>query len=413
MKQILGLGVLVSLVLVTGCHRFAADASRATAFQPVQISAPDVDAAEPVTATAPDGGFYVAWVNHNANSKSDVMLAHYDSEGATASSPVMVNEQAGVATAWRGDPPSIAVADKSVYVLWTARVESDGKKGTDLYLSVSHDQGKTFASPVKVNDDKLPGAHGMHSLAVANDGKIYAAWLDERNIITPKPSKHAGGHHMESNRELFVTHSTDGGKTFSANRKVAENACPCCKTALAVSADGTLYAGWRQVLPGNFRHIAVASSTDGGANFSVPVIVSDDKWMLQGCPVSGPSLAADASGTLKVVWYAAGENDAPGLYFAETRDKGRTFSPRSLLMQETVKGTPALVGTSDRAVAIWQGAVGQQPETKVRELGGAGAAVSVAANAELPSGVLSKGKLFVAYITKVGEKRSVWLAKVG
>ena len=413
MKQILGLGVLVCLVLLTGCHRFAADASRATTFQPVQISAPEVDAAEPVTATAPDGGFYIAWVNHNANSKSDVMLARYDSEGATAGSPVMVNAQAGVATAWRGDPPSIAVADKSVYVLWTSRVESDGKKGTDLYLSVSHDQGKTFASPVKVNDDKVPGAHGMHSLAVANDGKIYAAWLDERNIITPKPSKHAGGHHMESNRELFVAHSTDGGKTFSANRKVAGDACPCCKTALAVSPDGTLYAGWRQVLPGNFRHIAVANSTDGGANFSAPVIVSDDKWMLQGCPVSGPSLAADASGVLKVVWYAAGENAAPGLYFAETRDQGRTFSPRSLLMQETVKGTPALVGANDRTVAIWQGAVGQQPETKVRELGGAGAAVSVAANAELPSGVLSKGKLFVAYITKVGEKRSVWLAKVG
>ena len=56
-------------------------------------------------------------------------------------------------------------------------------------------------------------------------------------------------------------------------------------------------------------------------------------------------------------------------------------------------------------------------ETKMRELGGAGAAVSVAANAELPSGAFSNDKLFVAYITKaitkVGEKRSVWLAKVG
>ena len=413
MKQILVWGVLVSLVFVTGCNRFAADASRAAAFQPVQISATDVDAAEPVTATAPDGGFFVAWVNHNANSQSDVMLARYDSEGAPSGSPVMVNQQAGVATAWRGDPPSVAVADKSVYVLWTARVESNGKKGTDLYLSVSHDQGKSFAPAVKVNDDKLPGAHGMHSLAVANDGKIYAAWLDERNISAPKPSKHAGGHHMESNRELFVAHSTDGGKTFSANRKVAENVCPCCKTALAVSTDGTLYTSWRQVLPGNFRHIAVASSTDGGSSFSSPVIVSDDKWMLQGCPVSGPSLSADASGTLKVVWYAAGEDAAPGLYFAETRDKGRTFSPRSLLMQEAVKGTPAIAGANDRAVAIWQGSVGQQPETKMRELGGTGDAVSVVANAELPSGVLTKGKLFVAYITKVGEKRSVWIAKVG
>ena len=167
------------------------------------------------------------------------------------------------------------------------------------------------------------------------------------------------------------------------------------------------------MLPGNFRHIAVASSTDGGANFSPAVIVSDDKWMLQGCPVSGPSLSIDNNGMLKVVWYAAGEGEAPGLYFAETRDKGRTFSPRSLLMQESVKGTPALAAGNDRAIAIWQGSGAQEPETKMRELGGAGSAVSVASNAELPSGAWCKDRLFVAYIATVAGKRSVWLTMVG
>lgn len=404
--------LLFSLLFVTGCQRFAADASPAT-FQPVQLSALEVDAAEPVTATAPGGGFFVAWVNHTAHHQADVMLARFDKEGAANGSAVRVNPQAGVATAWRGDPPSVAVTDRSVYVLWTQRIEVDGKKGTDLYLSASEDQGKTFATTVKVNDDKLPGAHGMHSLAVSRDGRIYVAWLDERNVSAPKPSKHAGGHHMESNRELFVASSVDGGKTFSANRKIAADACPCCKTALAVAADGTIYASWRQVLPGNFRHIAVATSNDGAANFSTPVIVSDDKWMLQGCPVSGPSLSTDPNGALEVVWYAAGEAGAPGLYFAETRDQGRSFSPRALLMQESVKGTPAIAAGGNRTFAVWQGTAGQQIETKMRELGGAGAAVSVAANAELPSGALCNDKLFVAYITKMGEKRSVWLAKVG
>ena len=412
MTRILFWSCLVSLLFVTGCSRFSANASRAT-FQPLQISAADVDAAEPVTVSAPGGDFYVAWVNHNANNQSDVMLARFDHEGAASGAPVRVNQQAGVATAWRGDPPSVAVSGQNVYVLWTARVESQGKSGTDLYFSVSHDGGKSFAAPVKVNDDKTTGAHGMHSLAVGNDGRIYVAWLDERNIQAPKPSPQAGGHHMESNRELFVADSNDGGKTFSANRKVAENACPCCKTALAVALDGTLYASWRQVLPGDFRHIAVASSNDSAASFSAPVIVSDDKWVLHGCPVSGSSLSVDTNGKLRVVWFAAGEGAAPGLYTAESTDKGHTFSPRALLMQDTVKGTPALATANDRAVAIWQGLGAQQTGTKVRELGSAGAAVSVAANAELPSGAFSKDKLFVAYISKAGEKRSVWLAKVG
>ncbi|HSK64847.1 MAG TPA: sialidase family protein, partial [Pyrinomonadaceae bacterium] len=401
MKQIIVWGLLISLLFVTGCGRFAADASHASSatFQPVQLSAPEVDAAEPVTATAPGGGFYVAWVNHVGHHQADVMLARFDNEGAPAGSAVRVNPEVGNATAWRGDPPSVAVTDRAVYVLWTARIEVEGKKGTDLYLSTSADQGKTFATAVKVNDDNLPGAHGMHSLAVSREGRIYVAWLDERNIRAPKPSKHAGGHHMESNRELFVASSIDGGKTFSTNRKIAADACPCCKTALAVSAEGTIYASWRQVLPGNFRHIAVARSTDGAANFSAPVIVSDDKWMLQGCPVSGPSLSTDPNGALKVVWYAAGEAGAPGLYFAETRDQGRSFSPRALLLQESVKGTPALVAGNYRTVAVWQGTAGEQIETRMRELGGAGAAVSVAANAELPSGALCNDKLFVAYVT--------------
>jgi hypothetical protein len=215
---------------------------------------------------------------------------------------------------------------------------------------------------------------------------------------------------MESNRDLYLAYSTDGGRTFSPNRKVASEACPCCKTALAVSADGTLYAGWRQVLPGSFRHIAVASSTDGGTKFSAPVVVSDDRWMLQGCPVSGPSLSVDtASGNLKVVWYAAGEGSAPGVYLAESKDNGRSFSPRQLLSQETVRGTPALALWDNNLIALWQNS--DVAETKMRDIGNAGAALSVAVNAELPAGAFANDKLFVAYIAKEKEKRSIWLLR--
>ena len=212
---------------------------------------------------------------------------------------------------------------------------------------------------------------------------------------------------MESNRDLFFAYSTDGGRTFSRNQKVAADACPCCKTALAVSRDGTLYAGWRQVLPGNYRHIAVVSSTDGGATFSSPRIVSDDRWVLQGCPVSGPSLSVDDSGKLKVLWYAAGEENTPGLYLAESSDKAHTFSPRQLVAQESVRGTPALTSGKSGPVAVWQAAA----ESKMSELGKAGSVLSVATNAELPAGAFSNGNLFVAYIAKEKEKRSIWLVK--
>ena len=398
--------LLLAIITFAGCNHIAATREPVA---PMQISASGVDAAEPATATAPDSTFYVAWVNHDAK-QADVMLAHFNHRAEMQGAPVRVNRQPGVATAWRGDQPTIAVAaDGAVYVLWTARVDEGAKHGTDIYLSTSTDGGQNFTNEVKVNDDKVPVAHGMHSLAVSKDGRIYTGWLDERNVHAPMPSMKAEGHHMESNRDLYFAYSTDGGHTFSANHKVASDACPCCKTSLAVSADGTLYAGWRQVLPGNYRHIAVASSTDGGTNFSTPVIVSDDRWMLQGCPVSGPSLSVDsASGNLKIVWFAAGENGAPGVYFAESKDKGHSFSPRQLLSQETVRGTPALAAGAHNMIAVWQSA--DTSETKMHVIGNTGAALSVAANAELPAGAFSNDKLFVAYIAKEKENRSIWLA---
>ena len=410
MSQTRTLGILLLALLVfAGCKHIAATREAAAPPQPIQISAPGIDAAEPATATAPDGTFYVAWVNHEAK-QADVMLARFNNKAEMQGAPVRVNRQPGVATAWRGDQPSVAVApDGAVYVLWTPRVEAGDKHGTDIYLSASTDGGQSFASEVKVNDDNVPGPHGMHSLAVAKDGRIYAGWLDERNVRAPKPSTKAEGHHMESNRDLYLATSTDGGRSFSANRKVASDACPCCKTSLAVAADGTLYAGWRQVLPGSFRHIAVASSTDGGTKFSAPVIVSDDHWMLQGCPVSGPSLSVDkASGLLTIIWFAAGENSAPGLYFAESKDKGHSFSPRQLLSQETVRGTPAL---ASGRIAVWQSA--DTAETRMRSIGTTGSALSVAANAELPAGAFANDRLFVAYIAKEKEKRSIWLLRAG
>ena len=410
-KLTIGVLYIALSLFLSACNRSTARETTApTLTSPlVLVSADGVDAAEPATGVAPDGSFYVAWVNHEPNNRADVMIGRYE-PGKAPAQAVRVNPEAGTATAWRGDPPSIAVGKNgSVYVLWTARVESNGKKGTDLYLSVSSDLGQTFATPVKINDDKVPGAHGMHSLQVADNGRIFVSWLDERNVVAPKPSTKADGHHMESNRELFIADSTDGGRTFSPNRRIASDACPCCKTALAVAKDVTVYVSWRHVLPGNYRHIAVATSSDAGATFSNPVIVSDDKWVLHGCPVSGPSLSVADNGSLKVLWYAAGEANAPGLYFTESKDKGRSFSSRQLLAQEGVRGTPVL--TAD--LAVWEKPGDAGSETKFRPVGHDGPAISVGSNLELPAAASTKDGLFVAYVSKVKEKRSVWLIKAG
>lgn len=355
-------GILsIGLVLLSGCQSSSLNplAGRERVLpglgQPVRVSSGDADAAEPAIASSPDGSLYVAWVVHGQNRQADVMIARFTSDGRIQGSAVRVNSPPGIATAWRGDPPTVAVApDHTVYVGWTARVVSKSGHATDLYLSSSRDHGQTFAAPVKVNDDDRPAVHGMHSLAIGSDGRVYVAWLDERNMA-PVPSMKmdakTSGHHVESNRDVFTAASNDGGRTFSANQRVAANACPCCKVALAVNSSGRLYISWRQVLPDDFRHIAVAASPDQGKTFTTPVIVSDDQWVLSGCPVSGSTLSISNDGKLRVLWYSEGDNGRTGLYWSESRDNGATFGPRQLVAAGKARGTSVLV----RDGAVWQG----------------------------------------------------------
>jgi hypothetical protein len=241
---------------------------------------------------------------------------------------------------------------------------------------------------VKVNDDQIQVGHGLHSLAVAAGGRVYLAWLDERNVAKPRVEATSVGHkHEEPNSEVFVATSTDGGRSFAPNRRVASDVCPCCKTSLAVGPDARLYVSWRQVLPGSFRHIAVASSSDGGSTFSGPAIVSDDRWKLDGCPVSGAALALD-QGSLRVVWYAEGDAGPAGLYTSESRDGGKSFAPRQLVREAKVRGTPVLIAGEPLPPAS----------------NGAGLDDDVVAAAATADRILR------VYVTKDGDRRSVSVA---
>ena len=425
--------MLCSLLLLSGCTKnspqiAAAEAKTdALSAQAVRVSAPGADAAEPSAAAAPDNGVYLVWVEHGAEKSADVFFQKLNEQGRPVGEKVRVNVETGAATAWRGDPPTIAVgSDGKIFVGWTARVinASEGNN-SNLVVSVSRDGGHSFDAPVKVNDDTEPAVHGMHSLAVDKNGLVYLAWLDERylhqDVAKPKPEEspaepktnsqnesHPTHKHSEANREVYFAVSKDGGKSFSPNKKLASDVCPCCKTSIVATEGGQVYAGWRQVLPGNFRHIAVAVSKDFGATFSPATIVSDDRWQIAGCPVSGASLAIGANNALNVVWFSAGEAGKPGIYRAQSVDGGKTFSPRALVSEGTAFGTQAvLTDEAKNLEAVW-GAGGKIIAGKLKET----SVVNELGEGELPSAALAGKNILVAFIHKENDQRAIWVASV-
>jgi hypothetical protein len=210
-----------------------------------------------------------------------------------------------------------------------------------------------WSEPVTVTDDSIFGSHNFHALYAAPDGALYASWLDGR----------AG------KSTVFMTRSTDGGRTWMPNvRAAAGEACPCCRTAMGSAKDGTLYLAWRQVFPGNVRDVVVARSDDRGATWREPVRAHADGWVFDGCPHAGPSLQVDGAGRVHVAWWT-GKQGAAGVWYAHSDDGARTFStPTPLGVAEFSR--PAHVqlaqGGEGRLIAAWDDGTLATPRIVVR-----------------------------------------------
>ncbi|HEY5125649.1 MAG TPA: T9SS type A sorting domain-containing protein [Ignavibacteria bacterium] len=80
----------------------------------------------------------------------------------------------------------------------------------DIYLVRSTNQGSTWSTPVRVNDDNTTTDQWMPAINVDKNGKIFISWFDSRvdttaNLLT----------------KVYGTVSTDGGLTFTTNNAIS------------------------------------------------------------------------------------------------------------------------------------------------------------------------------------------------
>ena len=287
------------------------------------------------------GGFYMAYVRR-ANASSDVMIRH-STDGKSFSDPVRVNDREGDATVRNENPPKVAVArNGDVYVCWA---NERAKWKGDIRFARSTDGGKTFSPSITINSDggRAPTGHAFQSVAVDRKGRIYVAWIDERN-------KKEG----DRGAQIWMSVSEDGGRTFSRDRKILSDVCECCRTNIQVDSAGRLFLAYRTVPAAGpmYRDIMVARSEDGGKSFE-PVRVSEDRWEINACPVTGPGLSINSRGQIAVVWFTGG--DKQGLYYSASADHGISYSGRRQLDSTANLGKHAqTVALSDgRLLVAW------------------------------------------------------------
>lgn len=275
--------------------------------EPEALSAPTNVGMAPNFAVSPEGTRAAAWVSApdgGTDGRLYVLVGGPPAELRDTLGPIEAHGEA---------PPKIAYSgDGALNALYVVGKVVPGRRFplAALRFVRSSDGGRTWTDPVTVTDDSDFGSHNFHALHTAADGTIYVAWLDGR----------------EGQSAAYMTHSTDGGKTWAPNVRIAAGeACPCCRTAIATAPDGRVFIAWRHVLTGNVRDIVVASSGNRGKTWTEPVRVHADNWVFPGCPHAGPAMQADAEGRLNITWWTGKEGSA-GVYYARSGNAGATWS---------------------------------------------------------------------------------------
>jgi hypothetical protein len=249
--------------------------------------------------------------------------------------------------------------------VWTAKQASS----TRLLAAQSDDGGKSFAPPTEFPGTDAPGNRGWPAVTTDRDGHVVAVWLDHRELAERGASP-AGPSASGHDHAAHAAQQTDGvaraqrSKLFFASlgdaasaRALTGGVCYCCKTAIATGADGSVYAAWRHVYTGNVRDIAFTMSRDGGRTFSEPVRVSEDGWVLDGCPENGPAIAVDDRNRAHVVWPTLVPGPTPdseptlALFYAMSVD-GRRFTPRQRIPTAGVPRHARMALTVRREVVV-------------------------------------------------------------
>jgi hypothetical protein len=266
---------------------------------------------------------YAAFMQDN---KSSQYVARSDDFGKTWRAMLVEPLQRGT------DKDILAARDGNVYLVYHTQQK--------IFASVSHDGGKTWAvhNLVGTTNSSL-GVSLPSGGAIDSKGNAYFAWNGANNPGQAKGVKN-----------LYVTHSTDGGATWKTSLVDVSDpsfTCNCpgwdywgSQMALGVDAKDRVYVLWNAAHSSSGKQrLYFARSTDGAATWSQPADVS---LAPTGSNNLFPALATRGDGDVRIAWmddrngFDPGGDDPSGrwnVYYRSSANGGGSWSAEAKLSQ--------------------------------------------------------------------------------
>ena len=310
-------------------------------------------------AFAPDGSLWVVGLNEQLQ----LFVQNTSSSSLTDwSAPKILDTQADAISADGENRPKIAFGPNHWVVISYTKPLAKPYTGFIRMLR-SEDGGKNFSPPFTVHRDKQEITHRFESIAFDPKGNLHTLWIDKRD----QPAKNSGQNYVGA--AVYRNVSTDGGKTFGQDLKVADHSCECCRIALAFDRQGELQALWRHVFGEQTRDHAFAHVMSSQPNQISRA--SFDDWQINACPHHGPGLASNIADGVQTgyhaVWFGIRQINGEALAAVRYGQLNNEVQPieQSLRVLPDARAEHADVMADGKKVAIvWRSTEGASTQLK-------------------------------------------------
>jgi len=300
--------------------------------------APEAFTATP--AFAPDGTLWLVRAMADR-----IVVAKSSDLGRSFSQPVAVTPEP-LKLDWGPDARPHIAADAKGDLVVTFAIFQDQRFNGRAFFARSTDKGASFSRPQPITADST--SQRFETVAVDPAGRVFAAWLDKRNIAAAR----AAGRGYPG-AALAYAWSDDGGGSFGNTGIALDNTCECCRLGIGFAGPGRPAIVFRNIFDGSVRDHALITFKDAATPGPLKRVSVDD-WKLEACPHHGPSLAVAPDGSQHVAWFTDGKA-RKGLFYARADSADAPFGePRALSSPDRQPARPYVMA-NDRAIhLVWK-----------------------------------------------------------
>jgi len=297
------------------------------------------------------GNTVLSWVRKTNDSTNVLCYATSTDDGLTFSEPVVITPSQTVKPHSENLPKLIFKPSGEIMAIWgTESSSTKNKYAGSISYAQSFDDGKSWTNAKPLVTDTAGYDQRYFDAALLPNGEVALIWLDNRKTTT-----------QEGSALFFAT--TQGKQGFTAEKRLMQPTCQCCRTKIYVDSKSNIHAVFRGIYQDSIRDMMHLVSKDGGQTFSDAQRINHDNWVIKACPHTGPTMTENSEG-LQFAWYTGGKK--VGILNVSSKNVGKSFHQPQII---SVKGKHPQMTTAPNGTTatVWDenASKGEQSVTKV------------------------------------------------